>query len=389
MHENLHASSAALAAAIREAGRGLVGRQSLVETIALAAVAGEHVLVIGPPGTAKSEAARRFSRALSGRYFEYLLGRFTEPGEIFGPVDFRKLKEGVVETDTTGMLPEAEIAFLDEVFQGSTAILNTLLGILNERMFRRGRTMLHCPLRICIGASNALPVDESLAAFADRFLVRVFVEPTADPELEDLLAGGWSLLGSSEEAQASVHDLEILANAAREADLEPVRSLLAHAIRRLRQNGVSITDRRAVKVQKLVGAAAVLAGRTTPTAADLWPIVTAVPLADQQAIARETLSELLGETENAALTAAAEEASQGPRARAARLAGAAKAVLDESVPESDPQARERWRYRVEGIAREIDAGFTPEQLTPELAEIRTRVTQALTPEAANVDAAAH
>jgi MoxR-like ATPase len=382
MHDNIHASSAALAAAIREAGRGLVGRQSLVETIALAAVAGEHILVIGPPGTAKSEAARRFARALSGRYFEYLLGRFTEPGEIFGPVDFRKLKEGVVETDTTGMLPEAEIAFLDEVFQGSTAILNTLLGILNERMFRRGRTMLHVPLRICIGASNALPVDESLAAFADRFLVRVFVEPTADPELEDLLAGGWSLLGATEETQASIHDLELLATAAREADLGPVRSLLAHAIRRLRQNGVSITDRRAVKVQKLIGAAAVLAGRTTPTAADLWPIVTAVPLADQQAIARETLSELLGETENAALTAAAEEASHGPRARAARLVGAAKAVLDESVPESDPRAQERWRYRVEGIAREIDSGFAPEQLTPELAEIRTRVAQVLAPEVA-------
>src|SRR5439155_2509345 len=140
--------------------------------------------------------------------FEYLLGRFTEPGEIFGPVDFRKLKEGVVETDTTGMLPEAEIAFLDEVFQGSTAILNTLLGILNERRFRRGRTTIECPLRICIGASNALPSDDALAAFADRFLVRVFVEPTADPELEDLLAGGWSLITASEESPASVNDLD-------------------------------------------------------------------------------------------------------------------------------------------------------------------------------------
>jgi len=73
------------------------------------------------------------------------------------------------------MLPEAEIAFLDEIFQGSSAILNTLLGILNERVFRRGHTQLRCPLRICVGASNSLPTDESLAAFADRFLVRVFV----------------------------------------------------------------------------------------------------------------------------------------------------------------------------------------------------------------------
>ena len=114
-----------------------MGRQSLVETIALAAVAGEHILVIGPPGTAKSEAARRFARALSGRYFEYLLGRFTEPGEIFGPVDFRKLKEGVVETDTTGMLPEAEIAFSTRSSR-LAAILNTLLGISTSDVRRGG-----------------------------------------------------------------------------------------------------------------------------------------------------------------------------------------------------------------------------------------------------------
>src|SRR6185369_15797852 len=115
------------------------------------------------------------------------------PSEIFGPVDLRKLKEGLVETETTGMLPEAEFAFLDEIFQGSTAILNTLLGILNERTFRRGHTQMKCPLRVCIGASNALPNDEVLAAFADRFLVRIFVDPIPDTRLEELLVGGWSL----------------------------------------------------------------------------------------------------------------------------------------------------------------------------------------------------
>jgi MoxR-like ATPase len=88
---------------------------------------------------------------LGGRYFEYLLGRFTEPSEIFGPIDLRKLREGTVETETADMLPEAEIAFLDEVFLGSTAILNTLLSLLNERTFRRGHTRLQCPLRVCVG----------------------------------------------------------------------------------------------------------------------------------------------------------------------------------------------------------------------------------------------
>src|SRR5512138_2828253 len=144
-----------------QAGEGLVEREFLLEMTVLAAVAGEHLLVIGPPGTAKSEAVRRVAGALGGRYFEYLLGRFTEPSELFGPIDLKKLREGIVETETESMLPEAEIAFLDEVFQGSTAILNTLLGILNERVFLRGHTRRTCPLRLCLGATNALPTDPS------------------------------------------------------------------------------------------------------------------------------------------------------------------------------------------------------------------------------------
>ena len=94
------------------------------------------------------------------------------------------------------MLPEAEVAFLDEVFLGSTAILNTLLGVLNERTFRRGHTEIEVPLRVCVGASNGLPEDETLAAFADRFLARMFVEPVADAQLEELLGAAGDLLPS-------------------------------------------------------------------------------------------------------------------------------------------------------------------------------------------------
>src|SRR5213082_3386624 len=175
MSSEIQSAAESLQKALAAASQSLVEREAVVQLVGLCAVAQEHLLVIGPPGTAKSEAVRRVARATGGRYFEYLIGRFTEPSEIFGPVDLRRLREGVVETETSGMLPEAEIAFLDEIFLGSTAILNTLLCILNERVFRRGHTQLRCPLRICVGASNSLPTDESLAAFADRFLVRVFV----------------------------------------------------------------------------------------------------------------------------------------------------------------------------------------------------------------------
>jgi MoxR-like ATPase len=370
-------ASDALRRALTLASEGLVERESLLETIVLAAVAGEHVLVIGPPGTAKSEAVRRVAGVTGGRYFEYLLGRFTEPSEIFGPIDLRRLREGVVETETAGMMPEAEFAFLDEVFRGSTAILNTLLGILNERTFRRGRSAIRCPLRVCVGASNGLPEDDSLAAFADRFLVRVFVEPIPDPQIEELLAGGWSLGTSRAEPRAGVGDIDALALAAQGADMEPVRPHLAHAIRVLRGAGVALSDRRAVKTQRLIAAAAVLGGRARPSEADLWPLVLAVPTREQQATARECLAEVLGRTQNPLLAAAAEEASLGSLARATRLATAGREVLSARPPAGDAAALEDWRLRLEGIVREIDAGFVREALPEDLAAVRTTIADLL------------
>ena len=377
MKPTISGASASLRHAISDAGRGLIEREALVEIIALAAVAGEHLLVIGPPGTAKSEAVRRIARTVGGRYFEYLLGRFTEPSEIFGPVDLTKLKQGVVETETKGMLPEAEIAFLDEIFQGSTAILNTLLGILNERTFRRGHTRMTCPLRVCVGASNTLPDDESLAAFADRFLARVFVDPIPDPMLEDLLAGGWALQQREVGGEANLQDLDALAEAARQADLTTVRPLLAQAIRSLRGIGIALSDRRAVKAQKLIAAAAALDGRVKPTAADLWPLICVVPTHEQQAMARDGLRDLLAQSENTTLPMAAEEASLGPLTRATRIAAAGRQAIAARPESDDPVAREAWRLKLEGIAREIDAGFTLEQLPPELAEVRASIVAAL------------
>ena len=187
MTEGLEELAASIRAISDDASRGLVDRRPLIESVLLAAVAQEHVLVVGPPGTGKSQAVRQLAAAVGDRYFEYLISKFTEPSEIFGAVDLGELREGRVVVDTTDMLPEAQLAFLDEVFLGSSAILNTLLGVLNERVYRRGHTVRHCPLRICVGASNELPTDPALAAFADRFLVRVFVDRVADPFLDDLL----------------------------------------------------------------------------------------------------------------------------------------------------------------------------------------------------------
>lgn len=371
------AAAARIRMALEQAGAGLVERESLLEVMALAAVAQEHVLIIGPPGTAKSQAARRLSQLLGGRCFEYLLGRFTEPSELFGPVDLRRLKEGVVETATAGMLPEADVAFLDEVFQGSTAILNTLLGILNERSFRRGQTSVACPLRICIAASNALPEDVALAAFADRFLVRQFVQPVADPRLEDLLESGWQLRDRAISQAATLQDLDTLAAAARAVDMRPARPLLATAIRELRKAGVTLTDRRAVKVQQLMAAAAALGGRTVAGVEDVWTLVLAVPTAEQQALARDVLASQLTGSTHGLLSRAAEEMSRGPAARAARLQNDARSLLDNVPAQGDAAALRAWRLRLEGVAREVDASFAPGTLPEALVDMRTRVVRAL------------
>lgn len=386
------AAAANVRAAVTSACEGLVQRETLVELVALCAVAGEHLLVIGPPGTAKSEAVRRIASRLGGSYFEYLVGRFTEPTEIFGPIDLRRLREGVVETETSGMLPEAELVFLDEIFLGSTAILNTLLGVLNERVFRRGHTHLRCPLRVCVGASNALPEDPQLAAFADRFLARTFIEPIADAGLEELPTAGWSLgpsanLAPSESAQvASLHDLDKLATTARAMDLGPVRGQLAHAIRIVRAAGLELSDRRIVRLQHLIAAAAALAGRQQPTSADLWPIIYALPTQHAQRLGRDVLRELLATSHSPALVAAAAEGSLGPRARGERLLREASAVLAQApstvqagaaVDDERSQSAAAWRLRLESVAREIDATFDSASLPPELAAARAQLAAQL------------
>jgi MoxR-like ATPase len=362
--------------ALARAGRGLVARDWLLELVCLAAIAGEHVLVVGPAGTAKSEAVRRVARVLGGSYFEYLLGRFTEPSELFGPVDLRKLREGVVETVTEGMLPEAEVAFLDELFLGSSAILNTLLGILNERRFRRGHTIRVCPLKVCVGASNVLPADESLAALADRFLVRAFVHPVADAQLEELLEAGFS--GSSlDGASASMHDVEVLARASRQVDLSEARPVLAQALRTLRNAGIALTDRRAVRSQGLVAAAAVLAGRTRATAQDVWPVLYTVPTEADQASARELLHELLARSESPVLPSAAEQASFSRMALATRLVRDVEQLLQAHTEAPAGDAQRMARLRIEALGREIDAGFAGAIMSDELRGARDKLSQAL------------
>src|SRR5438046_1325872 len=166
-----------LAVRLQEAARIMeqhfLDKQEVIRLLLISVVAGEHMLVVGPPGTAKSAMVRLFARLIDARYFEYLLTRFTEPNELFGPVDIRAFREGTYTRKTETMLPEAEIVFLDEIFRSNSAILNSLLTILNERRFSNGSKMMEVPLLSLFGASNEVPNDDNLSAIFDRFLLRV------------------------------------------------------------------------------------------------------------------------------------------------------------------------------------------------------------------------
>src|SRR5215467_12635433 len=189
-----------------------VGRDEVIDLIALAVVAGEHLFLYGPPGTAKSALIRQFATAVRGRYFEYLLTRFSEPNEVFGPIDLVRLREGTVATVTTGMLPEGEFVFLDELFNANSAILNNLLTVLNERVYRRGAEIHQLPLLSLFAASNHLPEDEALRALFDRFLLRCHVENLPRDAMPRLLAAGWDLERAGPlESSVSAGDLRELA----------------------------------------------------------------------------------------------------------------------------------------------------------------------------------
>src|SRR5271155_5296882 len=206
-----------------------VGRDEVVDLIALAVTAGEHLFLHGPPGTAKSALIRQFAVAVRGNYFEYLLTRFSEPNEVFGPIDLVRLREGTVATVTTGMLPEAEFIFLDELFNANSAILNNLLTVLNERVYRRGAEVHRLPLLSLFSASNHLAEDEALGALFDRFLLRCRVEPLPREMMPRLLRAGWLLEGrnGNEPAGCGINadHLRALAKKAREVDLSPIDEL--------------------------------------------------------------------------------------------------------------------------------------------------------------------
>lgn len=252
-----------------------VGKDTIVDLLGIALVARENAFLLGPPGTAKSALVRELSHCIKdGNNFEYLLTRFTEPNELFGPFDIRKLQEGELVTNTTGMLPEASLVFLDEIFNANSAILNSLLTALNERIFRRGKERRALPALLFVGASNQLPEEQSLAALLDRFLLRIPCNYVAPDQLGAVLQAGWKLAVKAATQRPSITAETILAlqQQAQQIDLSAIQAPFIDLVHRLRNAGLALSDRRAVKLQGLFAASALLSGRQQAEVSDFWVI---------------------------------------------------------------------------------------------------------------------
>jgi MoxR-like ATPase len=243
---------------------GLVERSVALRAALLAALAGEHALLLGPPGTAKSLLARRVHLAFSdARYFERLLTRFSVPEELFGPLSLAALEADRYERRIEGYLPAVEIAFVDEIFKANSAILNALLTLLNEREFDNGALRLRVPLISMVAASNEWPEDAALGAVADRFLVTVHVAPVTQDAFAEMLA--------SDEATPKTHGLafdsstiKFLRKRAESAHIAPQVFQLLTRLRAAEQaRGRDISDRRWKKSLQLMKMAAVSCERDT------------------------------------------------------------------------------------------------------------------------------
>jgi MoxR-like ATPase len=264
---------------LNQLNHGLVERENTLKTALLTVLAGENLVLIGPPGTGKSLIARRIAESLelssdNNAYFEYLLTKFSTPEEIFGPLSIAELKADRFKRNTDGYLPKVKMAFLDEIFKASSSILNALLTILNERIYHNGAEPQLVHMQALIAASNELPTDqEELSALYDRFLVRSFVDYVSQDNLSRLFEKPGA---RPELSKLTAADLDSIQREAESVTLPPD---IVEAMQRIwgqhketfkEDRRETLSDRRLKKVIKLLCFSAATNGRSQVDLSDVF-----------------------------------------------------------------------------------------------------------------------
>lgn len=302
-------------------GRFFVSKQSLIDLMCVAAVAQEPLLLVGPPGTAKSDLVLKFKDALGladEDYFEYMLTRFTEPSEIIGPIDINQLRDGRYIRREQGKLPTARLAFLDEIFKSNSAILNILLTIINEKKFYQDGVPQPVRLRVLFAATNEVPEHGELGALKDRFVLKAESLSVQDEHFEELIDAGlksetYRALGQKPwvEDHATLDDL-VKANrylnllfARQSPDGKGDRQLffpddVFREYRRLvktlvREDRLFVSDRKLVKLYKLLRVRAWLFSGGTVSRDDLRLLAYLGETHEEMALLRQKVPALLGE----------------------------------------------------------------------------------------------
>jgi len=254
----------------------VIGHENAVKALMLALVSGQHVVLIGPPGTAKSYLALSLAKLLNAKYYTYLLTKFTDFGELFGPIDVSELSKGNLRRKWSNIV-EAEIIFLDEVFKANSAILNSLLSLMQERQVYDPMSGQAVPVKLwtLIAASNEIPVDEELQAVYDRFAIKVFINYLEDDnKIMTAITARWQANGAPAQL-ASMEDVKTLHNYAvallQKGKIKNVGEVLKlyqvntlPLVKTLRSKGIILSDRTVIYQLPLLYAAALALYGVTP-----------------------------------------------------------------------------------------------------------------------------
>jgi MoxR-like ATPase len=242
-------------------------REEIIDGLLTSVITKQNTFLFGLPGTGKSELVRAVSNGFkNSRFFGYLLSPTTDPSELFGPVAISKLLKDEYTRDVQGYLPSANIAFLDELFRGSSAVLNSLLTVLNERTFNNGKELIHTPIQSVVAATNSFPQEESLQAFCDRFLFRPTVEALKKPASRRLL-DLWALglkKRPNVESELTYEDLIELQESLSEVKVtDEFLDKFSQVFDLLASRGITISDRRRVQILKFIKGWALVQGDDT------------------------------------------------------------------------------------------------------------------------------